>query len=159
MTRLDNFSCQRWDKTLVLISLWCVFVQFSTGNRNEMPASGFPTPSSLSNSVDRWCTRMKTPFGESRIWAVRFLFICLASSVVIKEWEFKDDFWSIAGFALPKERQVRNMMLNFGPQHPAAHGVLRLVLELDGEVRRTSRLLSNRCVYSMFYLFIFRRRI
>ena len=25
-------------------------------------------------------------------------------------------------------------MLNFGPQHPAAHGVLRLVLEMDGEV-------------------------
>jgi NADH-quinone oxidoreductase subunit D len=32
------------------------------------------------------------------------------------------------------ERQVRNFNINFGPQHPAAHGVLRLVLELDGEV-------------------------
>ena len=29
---------------------------------------------------------------------------------------------------------VRNFTINFGPQHPAAHGVLRLVLELDGEV-------------------------
>ena len=28
----------------------------------------------------------------------------------------------------------RNFTINFGPQHPAAHGVLRLVLELDGEV-------------------------
>ncbi len=32
------------------------------------------------------------------------------------------------------EVQIRNATLNFGPQHPAAHGVLRLVLEMDGEV-------------------------
>jgi NADH-quinone oxidoreductase subunit D len=32
------------------------------------------------------------------------------------------------------EATVRNFSINFGPQHPAAHGVLRLVLELDGEV-------------------------
>ena len=30
--------------------------------------------------------------------------------------------------------EIKNLTLNFGPQHPAAHGVLRLVLELDGEV-------------------------
>jgi NADH-quinone oxidoreductase subunit D len=38
-----------------------------------------------------------------------------------------------AGPALP-ETPVRKFNINFGPQHPAAHGVLRLVLELDGEV-------------------------
>src|SRR5881409_2812744 len=32
------------------------------------------------------------------------------------------------------EPTLRNFTINFGPQHPAAHGVLRLVLELDGEV-------------------------
>ena len=30
--------------------------------------------------------------------------------------------------------EIKNYTLNFWPQHPAAHGVLRLVLELDGEV-------------------------
>ena len=32
------------------------------------------------------------------------------------------------------DQNLRNFSINFGPQHPAAHGVLRLVLELDGEV-------------------------
>ena len=32
--------------------------------------------------------------------------------------------------------EIRNLTMNFGPQHPAAHGVLRLVLEMDGEVIR-----------------------
>jgi NADH-quinone oxidoreductase subunit D len=33
-----------------------------------------------------------------------------------------------------KSFKVKNFLLNFGPQHPAAHGVLRLILELDGEL-------------------------
>lgn len=33
------------------------------------------------------------------------------------------------------EKPLHYYLLNFGPQHPAAHGVLRLVLELDNEVR------------------------
>ena len=32
------------------------------------------------------------------------------------------------------EKRINNFTMNFGPQHPAAHGVLRLVLELDGEI-------------------------
>ncbi|HEY4531484.1 MAG TPA: NADH-quinone oxidoreductase subunit D [Luteimonas sp.] len=37
------------------------------------------------------------------------------------------------GQAAPRQ-EIRNYTLNFGPQHPAAHGVLRLILEMDGEV-------------------------
>ena len=36
--------------------------------------------------------------------------------------------------AVSNEQRIRNFNINFGPQHPAAHGVLRLVLELDGEI-------------------------
>jgi len=39
-----------------------------------------------------------------------------------------------SGEMLSTEEKVRNFSINFGPQHPAAHGVLRLVLELDGEI-------------------------
>ncbi|HSF96866.1 MAG TPA: NADH-quinone oxidoreductase subunit D [Thermohalobaculum sp.] len=38
------------------------------------------------------------------------------------------------GTKLSGEQRIRNFNINFGPQHPAAHGVLRLVLELDGEI-------------------------
>ena len=38
------------------------------------------------------------------------------------------------GTGVMAEADVRNFNINFGPQHPAAHGVLRLVLELDGEI-------------------------
>lgn len=51
---------------------------------------------------------------------------------------FKSEDWALMipnhRLSVPKEKKIRNAMLNFGPQHPAAHGVLRLVLELDGEV-------------------------
>lgn len=32
------------------------------------------------------------------------------------------------------ETEIKNLTMNFGPQHPAAHGVLRLVVEMDGEI-------------------------
>ena len=35
---------------------------------------------------------------------------------------------------LTGEQRIRNFNINFGPQHPAAHGVLRMVIELDGEI-------------------------
>ena len=58
--------------------------------------------------------------------------------------------------AFDGEQKIRNFNINFGPQHPAAHGVLRMVLELDGEIveradphigllhRGTEKLMENR---------------
>jgi NADH dehydrogenase (ubiquinone) Fe-S protein 2 len=40
----------------------------------------------------------------------------------------------IVSNATESESEIKNFSMNFGPQHPAAHGVLRLVLELDGEL-------------------------
>ena len=38
------------------------------------------------------------------------------------------------GERLPGDDKISNYTINFGPQHPAAHGVLRLIMELDGEI-------------------------
>ena len=37
-----------------------------------------------------------------------------------------------------QQSKIKNITINFGPQHPAAHGVLRLVLEMNGEVGTAS---------------------
>jgi NADH-quinone oxidoreductase subunit D len=42
--------------------------------------------------------------------------------------------WPTIGHCQNPMPEIRNYTMNFGPQHPAAHGVLRLVLEMDGEV-------------------------
>ena len=44
----------------------------------------------------------------------------------------KSEVWDVNTPA-PDERPVTNLTVNFGPQHPAAHGVLRLVMEINGE--------------------------
>ncbi len=41
---------------------------------------------------------------------------------------------SLSTAATPGEVQIKPLTMNFGPQHPAAHGVLRLVMEMDGEI-------------------------
>ncbi len=48
--------------------------------------------------------------------------------MVVELFSDKRNHWNQVFF------DVKNFTLNFGPQHPAAHGVLRLILELDGEV-------------------------
>ena len=63
-------------------------------------------------------------------------------------------------------KKTKTMNLNFGPQHPAAHGVLRLILELDGEVvekidphigllhRGTEKLLNTKLIPKQYLILI-----
>ena len=62
-------------------------------------------------------------------------------------------------------KKTKTLHLNFGPVHPAAHGVLRLILELDGEVvekadphigllhRGTEKLIEHKNVCSSYTIF------
>jgi len=62
--------------------------------------------------------------------------------------------------------KVKNLTLNFGPQHPAAHGVLRLIVELDGEFvrgvdahigllhRGTEKLIDTKLIYKLYLILI-----
>jgi NADH:ubiquinone oxidoreductase subunit D len=51
--------------------------------------------------------------------------------------------------------KVNNFTLNFGPQHPAAHGVLRLVLEMDGEIITRSGAENDVCLRKEFECYAF----
>ena len=63
-------------------------------------------------------------------------------------------------------KKIKNLTLNFGPQHPAAHGVLRLVLDLDGEFvcrvdshigllhRGTEKLIDTKIIYKLYLILI-----
>src|SRR3546814_11562208 len=45
-----------------------------------------------------------------------------------------NDTLEVPGKPIPGDIDIANYMVNFGPQHPAAHGVLSMVLEMDGEI-------------------------
>jgi NADH:ubiquinone oxidoreductase subunit D len=47
--------------------------------------------------------------------------------------------------AVTEDPDSNKFTINFGPQHPAAHGVLRIVLELDGESCRTASIRMSAC--------------
>ena len=65
-----------------------------------------------------------------------------------------------------KNEKTKSMSLNFGPQHPAAHGVLRLILELEGEIvekadphigllhRGTEKLIENKLILKLYHILI-----
>ena len=47
--------------------------------------------------------------------------------------EYRQATDAFASNPVESKQEIRNYTMNFGPQHPAAHGVLRLILEMDGE--------------------------
>ena len=72
---------------------------------------------------------------HSNLWVQNWK-IALCRILNLSSWQFQWcwQFFFFRSVVPIQEKLVTNMTVNFGPQHPAAHGVLRLVLELDGEV-------------------------
>lgn len=109
--------------------------------RSGAPEHGTQTPTSSNSTKGRYCLR-PTQSGSSRPTQVRIVarnareadrnVLGTAERATFARFSVKIPFF--ADTIRPPERKVSNMLLNFGPQHPAAHGVLRLVLELEGEL-------------------------
>ncbi|XP_052055805.1 NADH dehydrogenase [ubiquinone] iron-sulfur protein 2, mitochondrial [Apodemus sylvaticus] len=88
------------------------------------PGSGIRLPSQPSRGARQWQPDIE--------WAEQFSGAVMYPSKETAHW--KPPPWNDVDVL--KEKTVTNTTLNFGPQHPAAHGVLRLVLELSGEMVR-----------------------
>ncbi|XP_023942674.2 NADH-quinone oxidoreductase subunit D-like [Bicyclus anynana] len=80
------------------------------------------------------CIRTFSPLQAKR-WHPDPRFVEQFSGVAVYTNEAIDKYYKVIWDSRVKsiERKLQNMVINFGPQHPAAHGVLRLILELDGE--------------------------
>lgn len=87
-------------------------------------------------STDKTQKRWKNYYGEPKEYARATQEILLVSDEDAPK--FKQLPANLEAFDKVKKTTGQNVVLNFGPQHPAAHGVLRLILELDGEVVRRS---------------------
>ncbi|CAH1164759.1 unnamed protein product [Phaedon cochleariae] len=97
----------------------------------------FPCKSFLKNGAAFLHTSQKTNAAKwypDEEWMSQFDGPVMYPDEITKHWAMQP--WNAK--KAPIEKAVKNMTLNFGPQHPAAHGVLRLVLELDGEVVKRS---------------------
>ncbi|XP_026500839.2 NADH-ubiquinone oxidoreductase 49 kDa subunit-like [Vanessa tameamea] len=72
---------------------------------------------------------------NAKRWAPDVDFMKQFEGVAIYPTEEIEKYFKViySSIVRPVERKLQNMWINFGPQHPAAHGVLRLILELDGE--------------------------
>ncbi|CAH1155070.1 unnamed protein product [Phaedon cochleariae] len=93
------------------------------------------TPKNLNLCTSQFC-RVLTIVRDAKTWYPDEEFFKQFDGPVMYPNEITSK-WKVApwnGKKRPKEMKVQNMVLNFGPAHPAAHGCLRMILMLDGEV-------------------------